>query len=159
MNIDFTNILKGRVVVLGVGNPLKGDDGFGPALIERLDGKTEAVCIDAGSTPENYGGKIVKIKPDTIIIADAVHLGRRAGECEVLRKDDIARTGLSTHDLSLDMFIGYLEEGTGADIYMIGVQPLDVSFGSDMSESVRDALEETASAMIRSLKGKGEKNA
>ena len=32
-----------RVVVLGVGNPLRGDDGFGPAVIERLRADCGAV--------------------------------------------------------------------------------------------------------------------
>jgi hypothetical protein len=32
----FKNILKGKVVILGIGNTLRRDDGFGPALIERL---------------------------------------------------------------------------------------------------------------------------
>ena len=39
---------KGKVVIVGIGNLLRGDDGFGPALIERLSGNVEARCIDAG---------------------------------------------------------------------------------------------------------------
>ena len=30
------DILKGKVVIVGIGNTLKGDDGFGPAVIEQL---------------------------------------------------------------------------------------------------------------------------
>ena len=73
--MKLEDVFKGKVVIVGIGNTMKGDDGFGPALVERLSPKVKAVCIDAGSAPENYTGKIVKEKPDTILIVDALHLG------------------------------------------------------------------------------------
>jgi hydrogenase 3 maturation protease len=145
----LSRIIKGKTVFLGVGNVLRGDDGFGPALIERIRGNVDAVCIDAGSAPENYAGKIIKEAPDTVIIVDAAHLGRKSGEYEILKKEDIARAGFTTHDQSPDMFIGYLEANTEADIYMLAVQPEKVLFGEDMSASVKKAIEE----ITRAIKG------
>ncbi len=144
MNVheDLSAIFKGKTVIVGVGNVLRGDDAFGPALIERLRGTAGVVCIDAGSAPENYTGKIKKEKPDTIIIADAVHLGLAPGDWDILGKNEIVRSGFTTHDLSPVMFIEYLEKETKADIYMLAVQPGDVSFGAQMSGSVRKTLEE-----------------
>jgi hydrogenase 3 maturation protease len=147
---NLSAIFNGKTVIVGVGNILRGDDAFGPALVETLKNDTEAICIDAGSAPENYTGKIKKEKPDTIVIADAVHLGRSPGEWDILGKDDIARSGFTTHDLSPVMFIEYLEEETGADIYMLAVQPGNISFGEEMSGSVKKALEEIA-ALIRGI--------
>ena len=141
MNI-FTQILKGKIVFVGVGNTLRGDDGFGPALIEGLRGNTEATCIDAGTAPENYAGKIIKEKPDTIIIVDAAHMDLLPGEYNILKKDDILKCGFTTHDQSPNMFIDYLEKGTGADIYMLAVQPGNVSFGEEISDSVKKAINE-----------------
>ena len=66
----FLPVLRGKTVIVGMGNPLRGDDGFGPALIERLRGKVSATCIDAGIAPENYVGRIVKETPDTILLVD-----------------------------------------------------------------------------------------
>ena len=136
------DILKGKVVIVGIGNTLRGDDGFGPALVEKLKGKTSAVCLDAGSAPENYTGKIVKEKPDTILLVDALHLGLAPGKYEILKKDQILKTGFSTHDISPHMFIDYLEKQTEADIYMLGVQPENVSFSQEMSTGVKRALNE-----------------
>lgn len=147
----FLDILKGKVVFLGVGNILRSDDGFGPAIIERLRDSTESICIDAGTAPENYAGKIIKEKPDTILIFDAAHLDLAPGEFDVLEKHEIARSGFTTHDQSPSMFIEYLENETKADIYMLAVQPENVSFGEEMSGSVKKAIEEIASLI-------GEKN-
>ncbi len=143
-NNIFNNILKGKTVIVGIGNTLRADDGFGPALIERLKGKVKALCIDAATAPENYAGKIAKAKPDTILIVDALHLGLAPGKHEILRKDDIAKSGLSTHDISLKMFIEYLQTRTPADIFVLGVQPKNLSFGQEMSAELKKALEKVA---------------
>jgi len=140
-------ILKGKVVIVGVGNTLKRDDGFGPALIELLKAKTDAVCIDAGSAPENYVGKIAKIKPDTILIADAAELGLAPGEYKLLGKEDILKSGFTTHDISPHMFMDFLEKETKADIYMLGLQPEDVSFGEGMSDCVKSAMDKIVEEM------------
>ncbi|MBU3933246.1 MAG: hydrogenase maturation peptidase HycI [Candidatus Omnitrophica bacterium] len=152
MKSAFKNILKGKTVIVGVGNTLRGDDGFGPALIKRLEGKAKACCIDAGSAPENFTGKIIKEKPDTILIVDALHLGLAPGAWEILKKDEIAKSGLSTHDISPNMFIEYLESRTSADIYMLGVQPKDISFGREMSTEVKSALEKIADVIASEAK-------
>ncbi len=146
------NILKGKVVIVGVGNTLRRDDGLGPALIQKLQGKTEALCLDTGTAPENFIGKIVKENPDTILIVDALHLGLPPGEYAVLKKDEIAKGGLSTHDISPNMFIDYLQKQTAADIYMLGVEPKDLSFGQEMSASVEKAVAEIAQIIIKEIK-------
>ncbi|MBU1862475.1 MAG: hydrogenase 3 maturation endopeptidase HyCI [Candidatus Omnitrophica bacterium] len=140
MNNDVGDILKGKVVIVGIGNILRGDDGIGPALIERLQGTVKAVCIDAGTVPESYTGKITKEQPDTILFIDALHLDRSAGEYAVLGKDDIVKSGFTTHDISPAMVIEYLECQTHADIYLLGIQPQNLSLGDEISEPVKKTL-------------------
>ena len=56
----FAHILQGKVVIAGIGNTLRGDDGLGCYLVNRLKGRIHALCIDTGPTPENYVGKMTK---------------------------------------------------------------------------------------------------
>lgn len=144
MEDRLLSILKGKVVILGIGNPLRGDDGFGPFLIELIRDKVSAVCIDAGAAPENYIGKIIKETPDTVLIVDAVHLGLPAGEFQILEKSGILKSGLTTHDLSPRMFMDQLEQGVRARIYMLGVQPQSVRLGEEMSGPVKKTAERLA---------------
>lgn len=141
MQPSLKSILKGKVVIVGIGNTLRGDDGAGPALIERLQAKVKASCIDAGSAPENFSGKILKEKPDTILMVDALHLGLAAGEYEVLEKEGIVKAGLTTHDISPRMFIEYLKSQTSADIFILGIQPKELSLGEGLSLPVKKTLE------------------
>lgn len=138
----FLPILLGKTVIVGIGNPLRGDDGFGPALIQQLEGKNGFICIDAGSTPENYVGRIIKEKPETILLVDAVQLDLNPGQYRILQATDILKCGFTTHDMSSQMLIEYLKSQTHSDIFMLGVQPQHVSLGEPMSEWVTETLNE-----------------
>ena len=63
------------------------------------------MCIDAGSSPESYAGKIIKENPDTILFVDATHLDRAGGEYALLEVSDILKSGFTTHDLSPKLFL------------------------------------------------------
>ncbi|MFH1208377.1 MAG: hydrogenase maturation peptidase HycI [Candidatus Omnitrophota bacterium] len=151
MENRLVSILKGKVVIVGIGNPLRGDDGFGPYFVELLQNKTTAVCIDAGSAPESYIGKIIKKNPDTILIVDIVHLELQAGEFRVLEKSEILKSGFTTHDLSPRMFMDHLEQGIKAKVFMLGVQPQSIQFGDEMSEPVKKTAEQLAMMIMETL--------
>lgn len=137
----FKNIFRGKTVIVGIGNTMKGDDGLGPELVKRLNDKIKAFCIDAGVTPENHVGKIAAEKPDTVMLIDAAHLNKKPGAYGILDSRDISRSGLTTHDISPSMFIEYLKAQTGAAIFLLGVQPGDISFGARISERVAKAID------------------
>jgi len=151
MKTKLAGVIKGKTVIIGIGNPLRGDDGFGPALVASIDGKVDALCIDAGTAPENYTGKIVKVDPDTLIIVDAVHLEKEVGAVKVLKGEEIESRGFTTHDLSPNMFMEYIKNNTRADIYLLGVQPGNLGFGSDMSDPVKKRLAELG-AILKEVK-------
>jgi len=140
MQNKFKDIFKGKVVIIGVGNVLRGDDGFGPALIKSLQDSVPAVLIDTASTPENYIGKIAREKPETILIADVMHLGGAAGQYGLFPPEEVAKGGFSTHDISPRMFIDLLRRQTEAAIYFLGVQPKNINLGNFISEEVEAAI-------------------
>ena len=125
----LTKILKGKVVIVGIGNILRADDGFGPALVDRLATGAQCVAINAGTAPESYAGKIIKEDPETILLVDAAHLGKPAGSYAVLKSREIVKSGFTTHDLSPRLFLDYLQTSTRATIYMLAVEPQDLSLG------------------------------
>jgi len=144
MSNIFFPLLRGKTVIVGIGNPLRGDDGFGPALIEQIQGKVNAICINAGTAPENYTKRIVEKEPETILLVDIAHLNLEPGQYRLLHPEDIVKSGLTTHDMSSRMFIEFLQNQTRAGIVLLGVQPKQVTLGEDMSPSVATALAEVA---------------
>jgi hydrogenase 3 maturation protease len=144
----FKQIIKGKTMLFGIGNTLRCDDGFGPILIERLMGKVNAPCIDGGSAPENYFGKIIKEKPDTLLIFDAVHLDLKPGAYKILPPDKLQNTGFSTHNIPLKILTEYVKSEIDADIYVVGVQPLSVSFGTTLSKPVAATINKIENLII-----------
>ena len=153
----FEKILKGKIVIVGIGNIMRRDDGFGPALVNRIKSKTNAMCIDACPAPENHLGSIIKEKPNTVLLIDAVHMEKRPGDYDVFRKQDILRGGFTTHNMSPVMIIEYLEKETKADIYMLGVQPQIIFFGDELSARLNRALRELSNIIVKTLEGSGKK--
>jgi hydrogenase 3 maturation protease len=122
--------------VVGIGNTLRGDDGFGPRMLERLEGKVSARLLDVGEVPESYIGRLLEQKARTILVLDAADIGEAAGTVTILEADDLVGCNVSTHQMSLELFFRYLRENSHADVFALGVQPKQISLGSEMSPEV-----------------------
>jgi hydrogenase 3 maturation protease len=131
----------GRIVVLGVGNPLRLDDGVGIAVIKALEGHVSdsVYLLDSETVPENHLDQIVAFEPTHILIVDAAFLGRPAGSIHFVTELPAAGVPISTHALPLQLFCEYLRRTTGAKIGLLLVQPSRTEFGEGLSASVREA--------------------
>ena len=144
----YANIIGMRghkILILGVGNALKQDDGLGPALIGKLkavSGKQKAELIDAGTAPENFTGKIKQIAPEKLVIIDAINFGGEPGSIKTFKAKDIAVQSLSTHNVSLKTFVNYLKTDLpDMVVEIIGVQPKQTGFGEGLSPEVKKGVE------------------
>ena len=138
--------LKGKVVVLGIGNSLRSDDAAGSILAGRLKDRTPYLVYDAASSPENYLGKIIRDKPDNIVIIDAVDFAGTPGELRILEGRDVQTVNFfSTHNASVSLTINYLQSNLKADIIILAIQPKNISFGDNLSQEINKALEELES--------------
>lgn len=134
--------IKGRTLIIGVGNTLRGDDALGPILIQQLTGKVEADLLDTGEVPESYLGRIIDSYPDTIVMVDAVQLQEDPGTMAVIEIDELAGISNSTHRLSLALFMKYVREETKADVFLVGVQPRTLELGQGITPHVQESLED-----------------
>jgi hydrogenase 3 maturation protease len=133
--------LKGKVVILGIGNALRSDDGAGSCLAESLKAKVPYTVYDAGPTPENYLGKVIKDKPDNIVIIDAADFGGKPGEYREIEGEDLETANLfSTHNASITLTINYLQTHLKADIIILMIQPKTVEFGDKISPEMSVSL-------------------
>jgi len=143
-------ILKGRIILLGVGNEMKGDDGAGVFLARLLQEKITSDTvdiIDAGAAPENYVDIIVKSKPDVLLILDAAMMGREAGDLMLVQPQDLLIHGYSTHCLSLGVICRYLEVEAGCRIYLLLIQPETTAYGESLSKKIRQKLHDVAGTL------------
>lgn len=141
--------LKGKVVILGIGNTLKGDDGIGSILAKRIKNRVPFKVIDAGQSPENYLEKIAKEKPDTILIIDAVDFGGLPSEIKIFDCSQIKEAKFySTHNLSLNIIINYLLKEGIENIIILAIQPKEIKFKPRLSKEVNLRLKELEEEFI-----------
>jgi hydrogenase 3 maturation protease len=150
LKAELQSRLAGRAALVGVGNTMKGDDGAGPRLVQRLKGAVHAVLFDAGTTPENQLGPIVRAAPRTVLIIDALHFGGLPGSIRIFNPKDLGSVAFTTHSMNLEFFVRYLKKHGIADVVFLGIQPAAVNFSETVSLPVQKALDDLE-RILRSL--------
>lgn len=130
-----------RVVVLGLGNILYGDEGFGVRAAERLYTRhafpDHVEIVDAGT--QGYPLLAFVERADRLLLLDAVDFGLEPG-CVVDKDSTEIPAYLSAHKVSMHqssfsevMALAALTDCLPEEIRLLGVQPLDLSYGHTLS--------------------------
>ncbi len=146
---DKTAVLPAEnIVILGVGQTLKGDDGAGPVLCERIRNRVAAHVIDAGTIPENYVQPIVRLAPRLLLIVDASDFGAQPGTIALLAPERISRVSTGTHGLSPRLFVDLIRRQIETDCWFLAVQPQQIRLGEPLSPPVQRAVHRLAQSLI-----------
>lgn len=148
------------ILVLGIGNLLWADEGFGVRAVEALNREfvlPEEVTVMDGGTQGLYLLPYVQAA-QRMMIFDAVDYALPPGTLKLVRNADIpAYLGvrkMSLHQSSFQevLSLAYLTGRHPQDMLLIGVQPADVSdYGGSLSEAVRARLPEALTIARRTL--------
>jgi len=125
-----------RIVIVGVGNPLRSDDGVGSFLAKKLIEKKMPRVFDGADVPESYTGEIKALSPQVILFVDAVDFKGNPGDVAFIKADQLTQERYSSHRPALGIVAKYLAAETNADVLLLGIQPQDTSFGSSLSMAV-----------------------
>jgi len=157
------NIVKGLesflrsarlVVVLGVGNELKGDDAAGVLVARELAkaGAPKIVALEAHTAPEAMVGKIEKLKPSHVLIVDAAEIGRKPGEWDLIEEADVDGGFTSTHHIPLTTIARRLGEVCGCEVAFLGIQCGGREFGAKLSKGAAKAVKDVVTAVSKCAK-------
>ena len=150
---------KRPVVVLGLGNPLVGDEGIGVHLIERLAASGEQYpsvdFIDAGT-----GGLSVLHLLDgrrKAIIIDCAFMDEPPGAIRRFTPEDVRSRKVlahqSLHEADLIRIIEMARQLGQApeQIVIFGIQPEQVRAGGELSRTLVEKADEYISLILREL--------
>jgi hydrogenase 3 maturation protease len=133
-----------RIVLAGIGNPIRTDDYLGLKIIEQLKSKLPAtvLLLEAETVPESYLLDIGEFKPTHVLLIDAASLGLHPGEAILVDAEQIADyPAITTHLLPLNIFCEYVRQTTGAKIALLLVEPKSMEFGEGLTLEVQAAAE------------------
>ncbi len=140
---ELGHCLRGRVCVVGIGNPDRGDDALGVRLAEAMRAIGHPDVILAERSPEQWVERLGQAGFQTVLFLDAVDSGTAPGDVVVMDGREIAARypQVSTHKLSLGTLARLIETHGSARVCLLGVQPECVGHDSGLSAPVQTTLE------------------
>lgn len=148
-NEGVRGIVSSSILIVCLGNPLRGDDAFG-LIVFRLLRRLRVPVVYAGSTPENIVHILRRVKPDIVVIVDAL-LGEGEGLLVSRISDESSSRLLSSHNLPLRLLFDAIELDS-RKVIVIGAVAENLSLGSQPSERVWKLAVEAASLIARLLR-------
>jgi len=139
--------MQGHVVIMGIGNPCRGDDAAGSMVAQKISDAPGVRVIDAQEVPESYVRQVAGEEPDTVVLIDSVDLGSAPGSVALLDKGQVAGYWPSTHRVPLTLLMDYLERETHARVFLIAIQPRHTAFMQPMSGEVHASVASVAGVL------------
>jgi len=150
-----------RTLILGIGNPIMGDDGVGFHVAQELAKKIKDENIDVKDTSID-GLNLLEliVGYDKVVIIDAIMTDDgETGEIYKLRPENFARTvhpGSSLHNINLATVVeiskNFLAEQAPEEIVVFAVNIQEVTeFTEEMTRQVREAIPKTVSLILEEL--------
>ena len=136
-----------RLAVIGIGNPLMGDDAAGIIVLQGLrkaDLPPDTELIDGGTGGLSLLHTLSKY--DAVVIADAVDMGLQAGQVRVFSPNDVVAIRgpqrLSAHEedfLEVVRLVDQLDESP-PKIRICAIQPKQIDPNVHLAKEVQEAL-------------------
>jgi len=157
---DLPDFCRKPTLVLGCGNILFGDDGFGCAVVDYVETHyrvPEAVCLlDVGTGVRKllFTLCLSSARPQRLLILDAIDDGRSPGEIFEIDPAEIPPVKLddfSLHQLPTSNLLRELQETCGVEVRVLACQtgslPEEISQG--LSKAVSEAVPQAAEWLVR----------
>ncbi|WP_027852275.1 HyaD/HybD family hydrogenase maturation endopeptidase [Marinobacterium litorale] len=149
-----------NVLILGIGNLLWADEGFGVRCVELLNQRyrfADTVSLLDGGTQGIYLVQHVQ-QADILVVFDAIDYGLEPGTLKVVRDDEVPKfmgaKQMSLHQTGFQEVLA-MAEFTGAyprELILIGVQPQMLEdFGGSLTEPVRAQLDRSLEIALEYL--------
>lgn len=140
-----------KIVVAGIGNPIRQDDYVGLKIVEGLQGKVpKNVCLlECETVPESFLLDIEEFHPTHVLIVDAAFLGLKPGETSLLEAEKIVNyPAVTSHLLPMRIFCEYVKQATGAKIGLLLIEPKGMEFAEGLSVEVQATAEKLTKILV-----------
>jgi hydrogenase maturation protease len=148
-----------QITVLGVGNILMQDEGFGVRVVERLlnhySFPPNVQVLDGGT----LGMELLRflVGTDNLILIDAVSGQLPPGSFYRFRNDEVKayfKEKVSMHELGIQDVLAIMEvlEKPAKEIMIMGVQPFAIDIGLELTPIVAETMDNVVKEILQVLK-------
>ena len=147
-------------LILGCGNTLFGDDGFGPAVIDYLEKRyktpKDVSILDVGTGAREilFTITLAEKKPERIIVVDALDCGKKPGEIFTIPVENLPEKKIddfSLHQLPTSNLLKELKDLCHVEVVLVATQPeyIPEMVEPGLSKKLRDAVPRVGKYIVK----------
>jgi hydrogenase maturation protease len=140
--VKLREIVQKHPLIIGIGNPLRGDDAAGIELVQRLQAQGYPHTLIVESNPENYLQRIAGMPGEVRLWVDIVNFAGEPGSWRIFSHSEIGHFAISTHNFSLELIFDFLHALRPVPDFCLGIQPEQTALGASLSPVVRKTIGE-----------------
>jgi len=163
MQRDIPDCYRKSVLIIGCGNVLFGDDGFGPEVVEYLKKNYKIPdyieVMNAGTSIRNilFDIALAQKKPDKIIIIDALDIRKKPGDIFEIEVEDIPENKIddfSMHQMPTSNLLKELKEHCNVyiKIFSCQIENIPESVSTGISKRLLDSVPKICDMIIKEIK-------
>lgn len=159
----MNRIKNKKIAVVGLGNPLMGDESIGVHVVrelERFMGVIENVDLfEAGISPMSMVHMIAN--RNKAILIDCARMGRNPGEIcrfspqEVISIKSLPALSLHEGDFLNSLAISRKIGECPQDVVILGIEPYSITFGERISYALQERSSEYVEVVLEEIRGRG----
>jgi hydrogenase 3 maturation protease len=146
---QLDTIISEEPLVICIGNELRGDDGAGINFGQNLLNGGYENTILVFDTPENYLQKIISMPGNCRLWVDVMNWGANPGSFNILDPTEVQHFAISTHNYSPVVLLEFLRTYRDIPDYFLGIQPLDISLGNQITQPVSATIKQLSDFFLR----------
>jgi len=144
-----------KVVIAGIGNPIRNDDYIGVKIVHELRNKipSRVQIYECETVPESFLEPIIELNPSHVLLIDAAMLGLKPGSIRLINPEQIINfSPITSHTLPLRVFCEFIKKTTESKIALLLIEPKNTDFGEKISPEVQKAAEKITILLPKLLK-------
>jgi hydrogenase 3 maturation protease len=164
MKNELLDILRScsepKICVLGIGSEFKADDSAGVVIVNELQrmcdekkciDETRVMFLNCSTAPENFTGFIKEFGPTHLMLIDAAEMGEKPGTIKFIPSGKVGGVSFATHVLPIAVMINYLKQSIKFESVIMGIEPKNLVFGTEMSSEVKEATKKLSALIFEVL--------
>jgi hydrogenase maturation protease len=141
-----------RILIFGIGNPARQDDGLGPAFISRLEkARIHSLTLEADYQLQVEDALLFS-EHQLVVVVDAIKSGRKP--FVVKRIEPAEDSSFTTHHLSPEalLYLTQILYERSPEVWLLGIRGYKFSLGEKLSPKARANFDQAYKCFIKFLK-------
>lgn len=154
----LTSFLKDakRIVIIGMGNELRTDDGVGLEVVRLLKPYSDnrLQVFEAHMIPDAFIRPACKMNPTHLLIVDAAELHAKPGDWRLLSSDEVEEGLFTTHAIPVVEVASEIKRRCDSKVAFLGIQPKSRDISISLSQECQHSAKEIADSIHRIVTAK-----